>query len=304
MENAPQFWRDYIDFLPILNKAVKWEPLRQWSLSEVWRIVMPDGNTMIAKIGKEINSGEVSVYKKLLIPFELNVPAIYNVYEDNKIGALIMEDLKGQTIEESPQFKYFVKAAQTLSSIRTKARVALTEGKLTNKDYLSYLVSKKDVLNDLTYINQQTYIEIAQHVLKKALEELPKHLNRLYKEFPKTLTHNDYHPKNLLIHDEGLAVIDWSSAYISPHLGDLYCLITSAKDYNISPTDLITAFCENIDENWAHDIEWQINIGGICWTIHVVRWLLDYGLKAIPIASEWIPDLVLDIGNLVEDLSY
>ncbi|MFB5660378.1 hypothetical protein ACE4RR_00960 [Alteribacillus sp. HJP-4] len=89
---------------------------------------------------------------------------------------------------------------------------------------------------------------------------------------------------------------------ITPHLGDLYCLINSAKENNITSTDLIHAYCEEIDDTWSNDIEWQINIGGICWTIHLLRQLLDYGVKAITAAREWIPDLISDIQRLLDDL--
>ncbi|UOQ49353.1 hypothetical protein MUN88_04335 [Gracilibacillus caseinilyticus] len=52
-------------------------------------------------------------------------------------------------------------------------------------------------------------------------------------------------------------------------------MINSTKDNNIRPNYLINAYCEETGINWSSDIEWQISIGGICWTIHVLRYLID-----------------------------
>jgi thiamine kinase-like enzyme len=223
---------------------------------------------------------------------------------DNVIGILVMKDFKGETLEYNPQFDDFVEAAKTLSKIRNNARSAIKKGKLTNEKYLTHYVSKDNVTNDLMYLSQQDkYVDSAKKTfLNKALDVLPYHVSQLYKNFPLTLTHNDYHLKNLLRINEGIAVIDWASAYLSPHLGDLYCLIHEAKNYNISPADLIYAYSEEMDDSLSNDIEWQINMGGICWTIHVLRQLFDYGIEAIPVAREWVPELISDIHILMDDL--
>ncbi|WP_088105796.1 phosphotransferase [Halalkalibacter urbisdiaboli] len=304
MGKIPESFVEYTDLLPSLKEATSWELLRQWSLSEVWRVGKLDGGSLIVKKGIGENSREVSVYKNLLIPLELGIPTIYKAYEDKDIGLLIMKDLKGKTLEHDPQHKDFVEAAKTLAKTRNKARLGIIEGKLTNESYLANYISKENIIDDLMYISQQSeYIETDQSVfLKKALNVLPYHVGQLYKNFPITLTHNDYHSKNIIKNNEGIAIIDWASAYLSPHLGDLYCLISSAKDNNIAPTDLIYAYREEIADNLSCDIEWQINIGGICWTIHVLRQLLDYGVKAIPVAREWIPEMISDIRMLLDDL--
>src|SRR5699024_7456330 len=124
----------------------------------------------------------------------------------------------------------------------------------------------------------------------------------LYKHFPITLTHDDYHPKNLIYHNGEVVIIDWAYAYLSPHLGDLYCLIQSAKDYNIPSRDLIEAYCEGLDKRLVMDIEWQIKIGGMCWAIYALRNLIDFGIDAIPDAKEWLPGLVSDMRNLMNDI--
>lgn len=304
MGKIPASFLEYSDLLPSLKEEASWELLRQWSLSEVWRVSKQDGDSFIIKKGIGENSREVAVYKHLLIPLELDVPTIYKAYEDKAMGLIIMKDLKGVTLEHDPQHKDFVEAAKTLAKTRNKVRLGMIEGKLTKESYSANYISEENIIDDLMYISQQSeYIETGQDVfLKTALNVLPYHVGQLYKNFPITLTHNDYHSKNIIKNNEGITVIDWASTYLSPHLGDLYCLISSAKEYNITPTDLIYAYCEEIDDSWSCDIEWQINIGGICWTIHVLRQLLDYGVKAIPVAREWIPEMINDIHMLLDDL--
>ncbi|SFL90692.1 Phosphotransferase enzyme family protein [Gracilibacillus orientalis] len=304
MDKIPASFVEYTDLLPSLKETTSWELLRQWSLSEVWRVGKQGGDSLIIKKGIEENSREVAVYNHVLIPLELDIPTIYEAYEDKAIGLLIMRDLKGKTLEHDPQHKYFVEAAKTLAKTRNKARLGIIEGKLTEESYLANYVSKEDIIDDLKYISQQSeYIDTGQDVvLEKALNVLPYQVGQLYENFPITLTHNDYHAKNIIKNNGGIAVIDWASAYLSPHLGDLYCLISSAKDYDITPTDLIYAYWEEIDDDWSCDMEWQINIGGICWIIHELRQLLDYGIKAIPVAHEWIPEMIYDIRQLLGDL--
>lgn len=85
-------------------------------------------------------------------------------------------------------------------------------------------------------------------------------------------------------------------------MGDLYCLIHSAEDVNIQSAVLIQAYGKEIAGEASHDIEWQIKLGGICWTIHELRQLLVDGLEAIPIAREWIPEMVADIRLLLDKL--
>ncbi|SHN17856.1 phosphotransferase family protein [Gracilibacillus kekensis] len=304
MDKIPSSLVEYTDLLPFWKEATSWELLRQWSLSEVWRVGKLDGSSFIVKKGTRENSREVSVYKHLLTPLGLDIPTIYKYYEDIATGILIMKDLKGKTLEYDPQHKDFVEAAKHLAKIRNKANLGIIDKRLTNETYLENYISEENIIDDLRFIIQQCeYIETSQvNILKKALKVLPYHIGKLYEILPVTLTHNDYHSKNIIKNNNGIAVIDWASAKLSPHLGDLYCLISSASESNIESTDLIDAYCEGIDDNLSQDIEWQINIGGICWIIYVLRQLLEYGVKAISVAREWIPGLVNDLDKLMKEL--
>ncbi|WP_270180884.1 phosphotransferase family protein [Alkalihalobacillus sp. CinArs1] len=301
--NTPQAWTEYIHLVPALKNAVVWKSLRQWSLSEVWRVTMPGGNTMIAKKGMGENSREAAVYEHLLRPLKVDSPIIYNAISEGSVGILLMEDVKGKSVEENPDGRYFIEAARKLAAMRTEVRSRLANKGTGIKDV--FYLKKDKLINDLVHLKKQhQLLEINQDVnLQRALDVLPQHLEQLYKRFPVTITHNDYYPKNMVGINKTLKIIDWANANLSPHLGDLYCLITSAEEYGVSPKEVIDAYRNNVTEELAIDLDWQITMGGICWTIYMLRWLIDYGVDAIPEAKDWVPDMVNELERLLETLS-
>lgn len=97
--------------------------------------------------------------------------------------------------------------------------------------------------------------------------------------------------------------IDWSIAYVSPHLGDLYCLTTEAHAWcNLSREEMISAYLEGsglqIDQ-----LRWQLRIGGLCWLIKTLRWLVYGGTAIIPGSEPWIPDLLKDVESLYQEMA-
>ncbi|MNZ36639.1 hypothetical protein D3C78_540670 [compost metagenome] len=120
---------------------------------------------------------------------------------------------------------------------------------------------------------------------------------------PISIVHHDYHAKNLLIKDNGIMPIDWSLAYLSPHLGDLYCLITEASAWsNLSREEMISAYLDVADLQ-LDDLNWQLRIGGLCWLIKTLHWLVYGGTDIIPGSNAWIPDLLNDATNLYQELA-
>ncbi|MCA0988502.1 phosphotransferase [Guptibacillus algicola] len=300
--NTPNAWTEYIHLVPALKNAVVWKSLRQWSLSEVWRVTMPGGNTMIAKKGMGENSREASVYEHLLRPLKVDSPIIYNAISEGSVGILLMEDVKGKSVEEHPEELYFIEAARKLAAMRSEVRSRLANKGSTIKDV--FYLKKDKLINDLFYIKKQHHVlEINQDViLQHALDILPKQLEELYKRFPVTITHNDFYPKNMVRVNKQVTIIDWANANLSPHLGDLYCLISSAEDYGVSAKKLTDAYRNEVEEELSVDLEWQITMGGICWTIYMVRWLIDHGAEAIPESKEWIPGMVTELDRLLHSL--
>lgn len=163
----------------------------------------------------------------------------------------------------------------------------------------TYTVSDQNFLTqlyDIAKMHDHPIIDKAKHLF-------PKYLKRIYQEVPLTLVHHDYHAKNLLIQGNDILPIDWSDAYLSPHLSDLYCLIQEAQSRcGLSEHAILIAYYEEVgtDALSFDELKHQVNIGGLCWLIHTLRWLTHGGTKMIPGSEKWIPDLMTDMGLLIE----
>ncbi|WP_157794175.1 hypothetical protein [Paenibacillus donghaensis] len=62
-----------------------------------------------------------------------------------------------------------------------------------------------------------------------------------------------------------------------------------------------SAFLEVTNLHIDH-LNWQVRIGGLCWLIKTLRWLVYGGKDIIPGSEAWIPDLLNDVENLCEEL--
>ncbi|WP_243299577.1 phosphotransferase [Bacillus litorisediminis] len=298
-QEVPSKWIPYISYFSMLEEAVKWEPLRQWNLSDVWRVTLKSGKTVVAKLGNESMAGELKIYKSILEPLDLPCPRLYESYENSTSNVFLMEDLGRTTVEMKPTAKHFTNAARTLAEIRNTARSRL--GSLESLVYSEYYKRQEQVLYDLNFIIEShvLYSDDELDLLRSWLEKLPKHLVRLYGGSSVTITHNEYNAKNLMIVNESIVPIDWSNAYLSPHLGDLYCLICEAEGSGIEKSVVIGAYSEldNID-----DIEWQIQVGGICWLIRGLCWVCQEGIHKVPVTRSWIPKMITSIYECFEQL--
>jgi len=132
---------------------------------------------------------------------------------------------------------------------------------------------------------------------------MPDHIEELYRTVPMTIVHQDYHAKNLLIQPNGgIMPIDWSNAYVSPHLGDLYCLMSEARNLgHAAEEDIISAFLEGSHLH-ADQLRWQVRLGGLCWLIKTLHWVVYRGADIIPGSEAWVPDLLQDVEDLAVDI--
>jgi hypothetical protein len=97
--------------------------------------------------------------------------------------------------------------------------------------------------------------------------------------------------------------IDWSLSYLSPHLGDLYCLVSEARAWsNVSKQDILSAFRNEVGTDLSvEELNWQVRVGGICWLVKTLKWLVYGGTDTIPGSEAWIPDLMNDLEGLMEE---
>lgn len=285
---------------PLLNEAQEWSLLRKWALSEVYRIKTGHNQSRVIKWGGNEMAREAAVYTELVHPLEIKAPQIFEIHHMKDSVVIIMEDAGRLDLEKQIEPQYFIEAARELARLRAKATINLQKF-LSSKAIETYTVSKADflqMLDDLV-VSDQLSEKRFLHNLKPVLSD---HLDTLYERVPTTLVHADYHAKNLMIQKDGIMPIDWSHAYLSPHLGDLYCLINEADHCsNLSSEDLLSAFLEESNVN-MEDLNWQMQIGGLCWLLKTLRWLVNGGTDTIPGSEAWVPNLAQDMENIYRQL--
>lgn len=296
----PTCFSAYCTMIPMLNEVAEWSLLRKWALSEVYRVKLNSGESRIIKWGGSEMAGEAAIYQNLVHPLQIKAPKIFEFIQLKDSGVMIMEDAGEKNLEQQPQPEYFLEASKELARLRVTATADL-ERMIPRKIIDAYSVSTGDFLQLLDDLLKSK--KLAENkVLLKVKRVLPHHLEQLYQLVPSSLVHHDYHAKNILIQDNGIMPIDWSIAYLSPHLGDLYCLITEARAFsNLSREDIISAFLDVTDLD-IDDLNWQVRIGGLCWLIKTLRWLVYGGTDIIPESEAWIPDLLNDVENLYQEL--
>ncbi|WP_434749858.1 hypothetical protein [Paenibacillus amylolyticus] len=113
---------------------------------------------------------------------------------------------------------------------------------------------------------------------------------------------DDYHAKNLVIQDNGIMPIDWPISYLSPHLGDLYCLIMEAHGWCSLPREEMILAYLDVTELKIDDLNWQVHIGGLCWLIRTLRWLVYGGTDIISGSETWIPGLQKEVETLYQEI--
>ena len=275
-------------------KVVGVDPLREWSLSQVFRLTLDDeGRTLIAKRGIPTKGPtELETYQECLIPLAIDAPTIFASYASDSEYIMLMEDLRGTDLEQQPSKPAFLDAACKLADIRASAdRI----GKIRDSDLQRHLLTKDQLLLDFDYVTEHAGSE-HRDALGGHTNSFSIHLDRLYQELPLTLNHNDYHAKNLLHVSGRIVPVDWANARISPHLGDLYCLINEGKDQHISREILIDAYRSGLKDRGLQEevTDWHLDLGGLCWSVHCLQWILEFGLDAIPISKTWVPDFLTE----------
>ena len=286
-------------------KVIGVDPLRQWSLSQVFRLTLDDeGRTLIAKRGIPTKGPtELDIYQECLIPLGIDAPTVFASYASDSEYILLIEDLRGTDLEQQSSKSTFLAAARKLADIRASAdRI----GKIRDSDLQRHLLTKDQLLLDFDYVTEHAGSEHREmvHALGEHINSFSGHLARLYQELPLTLNHNDYHAKNLLNVSGRIVPVDWANARISPHLGDLYCLINEGKDQHISQETLIGAYRSELKGQGLQEevTDWHLDMGGLCWNVHCLQWILEFGLDAIPISKTWVPDFLTEICAIISRL--
>jgi hypothetical protein len=274
--------------------------LRHWGISETWRIRWTDGSTTIVKRGAGEQARELDVYQHLLIPYRITSPRLLASHQGDGFAVLVLEDLGLETLEARLSAEGTHAAARLLARLRHDGA-----GRLGAAGEFRF--ATPEITN--TWVRAATALATVRPDLAGAIDGieplLGPHLTRLSETVPETILHGDFEPKNLILGAGGPQAIDWSGARVGAHLGDLYSLIRDVGRSGASVDGIAEAFageCATLGAPVA-DLEWQLALGGLVWTVKALRWVLDEGIRAIPEALGWIDELVERAGNCAKDLA-
>jgi len=287
-------------WLPDLDATiVGGDLLRGWALSEVWRIHL-DGATrksVIAKRGVGELASEAARYHELVVP--LGIPAPRLLAEDGS-GVIVLEDLGGDNLNDRPTAEGYEQAVRVLARMRAESALRLAREpavaaglRRSTADFVAVAARADAAMTALRP-------DLAG-ALDDPVRAMTGRLQRLSGE-PETIVHGDFQAKNLLhTPDGGIVTIDWSDAYVHPHLGDLYLLLREGRKQGRIESVRMHA----LPELFAHEagtdpqtVSDHLVTGGLCWTMSALRWVVETGVHAVPASREWIDELVTELRGL------
>jgi predicted O-methyltransferase YrrM len=275
------------------------ELLRGWALSEVWRIRLAGATrkSVIVKRGIGELAGEARRYRELVVPLGIAAPRLLG--EDGS-GVIVLEDVGGDNLEDRPTAEGYEEAVRVLarmraaSALRLAADPALAAGLRRSTADLLKVAARAATAMTALRPDLAGAIDDPIRAMTHRLEQLSGE--------PETIVHGDFQAKNLLhAPGGGIVTIDWSDAYVHPHLGDLYLLLREGRGQGridsarMEALPALFAYETGTDPRIVID---QLVTGGLCWTMRALRWVVEAGVHAVPVSRGWIDELVADLRRL------
>ncbi|MFJ4922949.1 phosphotransferase [Streptomyces sp. NPDC088725] len=304
----PAWLRDAAGLLGHGVLPLRGERLRLWGLSEVWRLELAGmgPRSVVVKRGTGEMAEEAARYRDLVAP--LRVPAPRLIAARGGGGTepvvLVLEDAGQHTLEQRPTAGGYREAVRTLARMRAVAARELASlpalgagSRRTTADFADTARVTGAALARLRP-DLAGALDGPARVLAGRLELLAADPGA----HPATLVHSDFHAKNLVLGTGGRVVpVDWPLAYVHAHLGDLYCLLREARNHGraqqVEVASLPGVFAEEAGADPA-SVREQLVIGGLCWTLLALRWVVEDGVRVVPESARWIDELVSDARSL------
>jgi hypothetical protein len=279
------------------------ELLRRWGLSEVWRVQLggPVPRSVIVKRGTGEMADEARRYRQLVVP--LAAPAPRLLATAGGAGAeqvvLVLQDVGPETLEQRPSADGYRAAVRALARMRTSAARRLSTDSAVGAGLRMTTADFADTARRAGAGLAALRPDLAGR-LDDPARTLVNRLDRLTE--PETIVHGDFHAKNL-IHARGgqIIAVDWPSAHVHAHLGDLYCLLREADKRGLARDAGTAALPETFAREAGADVRNVVDdlvTGGLCWIMLALRWLVDEGIRAVPESREWLDELVADCSAL------
>jgi phosphotransferase family enzyme len=285
-------WLDQVtEYVTAAIGSGRWygEPLRRWGSSEVWRIRAESGASVIVKRGRHAMAREADVYADLVRPMGLPAPELLGSIKDRDAVVLVLRDVGADTLEQRPSLAGCRQAVRLLAGLRTRAAAAISGG---------FLVRHRRGPD--SFVAAVPVIADGLRRLRPDLPEIPAGLERIVAEamawlhanVPETVVHGDFEGKNLVIDGREMWLIDWPTACVSPHLADLYSLWRTVKSQGINRNDLLSWYAADVASEF---LQREFDIGGLCWTLDALRWIVEEGVRTVPDSIRWLDDLLAEL---------
>ncbi len=264
------------------------ELLRQWGSSEVWRIRSDSGASVIVKRGQHAMAREADVYADLVIPMGLPAPELLGSRKDRDAVVLVLRDVGAETLEQRPSVAGCRQAVRLLAELRTRPAPARFRR------------------SPESFVDAVPVVARGLRRLRPDLPQIPDALERrvaeimawLHANVAETVVHGDFECKNLVIDGSTLWLIDWPTACVSPHLADLYSLSRTVASQGIQRNDLLAWYAADQGVVVDEFLQRQFDIGGLCWTLDALRWIVEEGVRTVPESIRWLDDLVGELHSV------
>lgn len=265
------------------------EVLRRWGSSEVWRIRSASGRSVIAKRGRHGMAREAHVYTDLVQPLDLPAPEILHLERISDDVVLLLRDVGAVTLEEQPTRDGFEQAARLLARMDARSAEGLARGVAVPADLRR---------SPVWFIGLLPLIENGlrwwRPDLSRSLDPVGSALaGRLRGR--EHVVHGDVEAKNFVLGVGGVTLIDWPTASVDRHLGDLYTLARAAASVDIDRADVLRWYSGGaVPAALAR----QVVLGGLCWTLEAVHWIVQEGAVTVPDSIGWLDGLMVDLETL------
>jgi aminoglycoside phosphotransferase len=270
--------------------------LRQWGSSEVWRLSSGSGS-VIVKRGSDTQAAEADAYEQLVRPLDLPAPELLHLERLEDAVVLVMADVGGVTLEQNPSLEGFLAATELLVELRSKPVAGVTD---FGPDRLLDLVDRIRlglagvVVQSLSGARSTAGLDRASDLAAPVLAEL-------HRAAPLAVVHGDFVPKNLVTDGTRWTAVDWPAAYRAPHLGDLHTLLRDARTGGFA-TDPIVAHYVGAAGADPDQVRRQLVLGGVCFSLLALCWIVEEGLRTVPQSKDWIDGLLIELDDLTGEL--
>jgi hypothetical protein len=275
--------------------ALTGELLRHWGSSEVWRLSSGSGS-VIVKRGSDTQAAEADTYEQLVRPLDLPAPELLHLERLEDAVVLVMADVGGVTLEQNPSLGGFLAAAELLVELRSKPVEGVTD---FGPDRLLDLVDR--IRSGLAGVVGPLADARAAAGLDRAAELATPALAELHRGVPVAVVHGDFVPKNLVTDGSRWTAVDWPAAYRAPHLGDLHTLLRDARTGGFATDPIVARYIDAAGTD-SDLVRRQLVLGGVCFSLLALRWIVEEGLRTVPPSKDWIDGLLTELDQLTGEL--